>query len=69
MKDRVNFIKRWVFWRKEKNIAIVAHSSYLAQFMYGKITNEDNELKHCFPYNGIIKYNKISQELQETNYI
>jgi broad specificity phosphatase PhoE len=69
LNDRIDFIKKWLFWRKEKNIAIVSHSSYLAQFMHGKITNEDNELKHCYPYTGKISYNRFSNEVQQTNYI
>tara|TARA_B100001093_G_C26434907_1_gene845586 strand:+ start:74 stop:745 length:672 start_codon:yes stop_codon:yes gene_type:complete len=69
LNDRVNFIKKWIFWRKEKNIAIVAHSSFLAQFMHGKIIDEDNQLEHCHPYTGNIRHNRFSYELEESNYI
>ena len=44
--------------RKEKNIAIVGHSSYFGQFKdnhIGYIENGDEELKHCYPYEYILK--------------
>ena len=55
--DRVKFMKDYILSRKEQNIAVVSHSSYLAYFLYGKIEDFDNELKHCFPYKIRIKSN------------
>ena len=49
--DFIEFIKK----RKEVNIAVVSHSSFLANFLYGEITDEDNELDHCKPYVKIIE--------------
>ena len=46
IKNMLNFIKS----RKETHIAIVSHSSYLSQYMFNKMGDEYNELKHCFPY-------------------
>jgi len=31
-------------------IAIVSHSSFLGEYMFQIIGDEDNELKHCYPY-------------------
>ena len=43
--------------RKEKNIAIVGHSSFFGQFKdnhIGYLENGDEELKHCYPYEFIL---------------
>ena len=50
LEQRVKFMKNLILNRKERNIAIVSHSSYLAYFLHGEIEDFDNELKHCFPY-------------------
>ena len=42
----VKFIKT----RKEIHIAIVSHSSYLGHYMFDRIGDESNEIKHCYPY-------------------
>lgn len=55
--DRVKFMKDYILSRKEENIAVVSHSSYLSYFLYGKIEDFNNELKHCFPYKIRIKSN------------
>tara|TARA_Y100000590_G_C15576728_1_gene960733 strand:+ start:144 stop:716 length:573 start_codon:yes stop_codon:yes gene_type:complete len=47
---RIQTMKNWIFARPEKTIAIVGHSWFLEQFMVGKMGDENNELKHCFPY-------------------
>jgi len=46
--------------KKEKNIAIVSHSSFMGQFMNNHIPyieNGDEELKHCYPYEFILDEN------------
>jgi len=50
LKERVEFAKNWIRMRKENKIAIVSHSSYLAQFLNGEIIDKNDQLKHCYPY-------------------
>lgn len=50
LKERVEFAKKWIMMRNEKTIAIVSHSSYLAQFLNGEIIDKNDQLKHCYPY-------------------
>lgn len=57
LEKRVKKMKDYILSRKETNIAIVSHNSYLAYFLRGKIADTDNELKHCFPYTINIKSN------------
>jgi len=46
IKEMIGFINT----RKEKHIAIVSHSSYIGHYLFNKIGDENNELKHCHPY-------------------
>lgn len=48
--NRINIFKEFVRKRPEKTIAIVSHGSLLGRMMHNKIGDENNELKHCFPY-------------------
>lgn len=57
LEERVKKMKDYILSRKETNIAIVSHNSYLAYFLRGKIADTDNELKHCFPYTITVKSN------------
>lgn len=57
LEERVKKMKDYILSRKETNIAIVSHNSYLAYFLRGKIADADNELKHCFPYTITVKSN------------
>ena len=50
LKIRITDFKHWISKRKENNIAVVCHSSYLNMMINGFIDNETNELKHCYPY-------------------
>lgn len=50
LKERVKFAKNWIRMRKENKIAIVSHSSYLAEFLNGEIIDKNDQLKHCYPY-------------------
>jgi broad specificity phosphatase PhoE len=47
---RINEMIHYIGQRKEKKIAIVSHSSFIGMFKDDAIGNEQNELKHCFPY-------------------
>ena len=40
----------WIKNRPEKNICVVSHSSYISQLLFKNVPDEENELKHCFPY-------------------
>ena len=58
LEQRLGEMVKYLQNRKEKNIAIVGHSSYFGQFKdnhIGYIENGDEELKHCYPYEYIIK--------------
>jgi broad specificity phosphatase PhoE len=54
LNGRINMFKQWIMQRPEKNIAVISHSSFLGQLMYGSIGDEQNELKHCFPYEYVV---------------
>ena len=50
LNDRIEKFKKYVRTRSERTIAVVSHSSFLGQMMFNVIGDENNELKHCFPY-------------------
>jgi phosphohistidine phosphatase SixA len=50
LEERITNLKEWIGCRKEKNIAIVGHSSYFNYMINGIVDNEKNGLKHCHPY-------------------
>lgn len=47
---RIDQMKDFLKTRKEKNIAIVSHNSFLSKFLFNEIRSEKNEIKHCYPY-------------------
>lgn len=47
---RIKTFIDWIKSRKEKNICVVSHSSFIGELKDGVIGDENNELKHCFPY-------------------
>lgn len=51
---RIETFIDWIKSRKEKNICVVSHSSFIGELKDGVIGDENNELKHCFPYKFII---------------
>tara|TARA_Y100001970_G_scaffold197655_1_gene240441 strand:+ start:3004 stop:3633 length:630 start_codon:yes stop_codon:yes gene_type:complete len=58
--DELNFRKKEVIkfikTRSEKNIALVSHSSFLMNFLYNYLDeDEDKELNHCYPYLKVIE--------------
>lgn len=50
LNSRIHEFKCFIHTRHENNIAVVSHSSFLSQFMFGKTGDESCELKHCHPY-------------------
>ena len=50
LEKRIEKMKKFIISRPEKNIAIVSHSSFLGKFLFDKIGDEKNELKHCHVY-------------------
>lgn len=58
LEKRIKKMTNWIGKRKERNIAIVSHSSFIGQFKDKKIGDELNELKHCYPYEIKINFNK-----------
>ena len=56
LNSRIRNMLEWLSQRKEQKIAIVSHSSYIGQYLEGRIGNEDNELLHCHPYERKIGY-------------
>ena len=57
LEQRLDQMVKYLQKRKEKNIAIVGHSSYFGQFKDNHIgykENGDEELKHCYPYEYIL---------------
>ena len=54
---RIQIMINYIRSRKETNIAIVGHSSFLGQFKdnhIGYLENGDHDLKHCHPYEFIL---------------
>ena len=50
LNDRIKEMIKFIKTRKEIHIAIVSHSSYLGHYMFNRIGDESNEIKHCYPY-------------------
>lgn len=47
---RIDDFIDWVRGRKETRIAVIGHSSFFGEMLFGKIGDENNELYHCYPY-------------------
>ena len=58
LQDRIEEMLEFIKNRPETNIAVVSHSSFLSQHLYGEVYDEENELMHCKPY-GPYKYAKL----------
>jgi broad specificity phosphatase PhoE len=57
LEQRLQVMINYLKGRKEKNIAIVGHSSFFGQFKdnhIGYMENGDEELKYCYPYEFIL---------------
>ena len=51
----------WIKNRPEKNICVVSHSSFIGELKDGVIGDENNELKHCFPYKFTITFDQTTE--------
>lgn len=58
LEDRIEEMIRFIKNRPERKIAVVSHSSFLCKHLYDEIYDENNELKHCYPY-GPFQYAKL----------
>jgi len=59
LEQRLDKMVKYLQNRKEKNIAIVGHSSYFGQFKDNHIgykENGDEDLIHCYPYEFILTH-------------
>ena len=51
LERRVNHVRKILENRTEKNIALVAHSTFLMKLLFNTVDeDESKELKHCHPY-------------------
>ena len=57
--QRIMNFKKWIRSRSETHIAIIGHSSFLSEMLFGKIGDETNELSHCYPYIYNLPINEI----------
>lgn len=58
LNKRIDITKKYLMSRPEQTIAIVGHSSFIGQFKDNHIRyieNGEEELKHCHPYEYILK--------------
>ena len=49
LKARIETLRK-IINNMDGQIAIVSHSSFLGEYMFNKIGDENNELRHCYPY-------------------
>lgn len=60
LNKRIEYLRLFLLSRKENNIAIVSHNSFIGQLKDKKISlieNGDTELKYCYPYQ--VKFENI----------
>ena len=62
IQDMIDYIGQ----RKEKTIAVVSHSSFIGMFKDHKIGDEAHELKHCYPYKVMMRYDELGNFLGKT---
>ena len=50
LEQRIEDFKNLLKKLDDENVAVVSHSSFLKQMLYGKIGDDSNQLNHCHPY-------------------
>ena len=50
LRERIQDFKKFLKGLEETDIAVVSHSAFLNETLYGRIGDEANQLKHCHPY-------------------
>ena len=50
LRERIQDFKKFLKGLEETDVAVVSHSAFLNETLYGRIGDEDNQLKHCHPY-------------------
>ena len=50
LRERIHDFKKFLKGLEETDVAVVSHSAFLNETLYGKIGDEANQLKHCHPY-------------------
>ena len=58
LNGRINKLWDYIGSLEESLIVVVSHSSYIGQLKDKKIGDEENELKHCYPYVMEVDYDK-----------
>ena len=58
LNGRINKLWDYIGSLEEKLIVVVSHSSYIGQLKDKKMGDEENELKHCYPYVMNVDYDK-----------
>jgi len=58
LNGRINKLWDYIGSLEESLIVVVSHSSYIGQLKDKKMGNEENELKHCYPYVMEVDYDK-----------
>ena len=58
LNGRINKLWDYIGSLEEKLIVVVSHSSYIGQLKDKKMGDEENELKHCYPYVMNVEYDK-----------
>ena len=48
--QRIEDFKNLLKKLDDENVAVVSHSSFLKQMLYGTIGDDSNQLNHCDPY-------------------
>ena len=50
LRERIQDFKKFLKGLEETDVAVVSHSAFLNETLYGRIGDEANQLKHCHPY-------------------
>jgi len=68
LNGRIQKLWNYIGSLKEKLIVVVSHSSYIGQLKDKKMGNEENELKHCYPYVMSVDYDKEKNFLRASEF-